>query len=116
MSAYPAQVEKGLFIAAALGALGGDPDRGLEVLSAVDGGSIAAARELVRNGKVTVAQKDVPELLYVEVICSAGENTATVVIRDSHTNIVRTERNGDVLFDSTRESERRRQPECFYWD
>jgi len=101
----PGTGEKGLFIAAALGALGGDPDGGLEVLTGVERRSIAAARELVRNGKVTVAQKDVPELLYVEVTCTAGDNTATVVIRDTHTNIVRTERNGDVLFDSTRESE-----------
>lgn len=100
----PGTGETGLFIAAALGALGGDPDAGLEVLSSVDAGSIANARELVRAGRVIVAQKDVPELLYVEVTCTAGDDNATVIIKDGHTNIVRTECNGDVLFDSARES------------
>lgn len=44
----------GLPVAAALGALGGDPDAGLEVLKRATAADISAAKEMLTAGKVTV--------------------------------------------------------------
>jgi len=89
----------GLPIAAALGALGGDPDRGLEVLEAVSSDDIKRASKFVSAKKVSVSTKDDVELLYVEVAVSDGENSATAIIKNAHANVVRIERNAKVLFE-----------------
>ncbi len=90
----------GLPIAAALGALGGDPDRGLEVLESASREDVAKASEFVSAGNVSVATKEDVELLYVEVIAKQGDDSASATIKNSHANIVRIERNGEILHDT----------------
>lgn len=88
----------GLTIAGALGALGGDPTAGLEVLDGISNDVMEFAKTFVDEGKVSVDVKyDVPKL-YIECICYNGENSGRVVIQDRHTNVVTVERNGEVLY------------------
>ena len=88
----------GLPIAAAVGALGGDPDAGLEVLKSLTPDIVAAGKKLLADQKVEVDIADTDAILYAEARVSQGENWARVCIADSHTHVVRIEKNGETLF------------------
>lgn len=90
----------GLPIAAAVGALGGDPLAGLEVLKGAPVEAIAAAKLLLARGDVKVSiQQPCDEILYTSVTVFTAKESATVVIADEHTRVIRIEKDGDVLFD-----------------
>ncbi len=74
----------GIEIAAALGAVGGNPDKLLEVLADINPAHINAAKELVSREKIKTALKKVDEKLYIEVICYAGGHKAKAVIEQRH--------------------------------
>lgn len=88
----------GLDVAAAVGALGGNSTKGLEVLAELNADQIARGLKMVEDGAVTSSLAETSDLLYAEVILIAGDDTARVVIKDGHTNIVLTEKNSKVLF------------------
>lgn len=88
----------GLPIAAAVGALVGDEKAGLEVLKDLNQDAVLQGKELLDSNKVTVSIKDVPNVLYAESTIYAGDEIVTVAIADSHTHIVRVEKNGSVIF------------------
>ena len=90
----------GLPIAAAVGALGGDPLAGLEVLKGAPVEAIAAAKLLLARGDVKVSiQQPCDEILYTSVTVFTAKESATVVIAGEHTRVIRIEKDGDVLFD-----------------
>lgn len=90
----------GLPIAAALGATGGDPDAGLEVLLKASADAIAQAKTLVAQGKVTVGVKTPCEdVLYSEAKVYSQSGYAIVSIAREHTHVVRCECNGNVVFE-----------------
>ncbi|HDT11294.1 MAG TPA: serine dehydratase subunit alpha family protein [bacterium] len=91
----------GLHIAAALGVTGGDASKELEVLNGVSKGAIEKAKKLVLEKKVFVTVKENVDKLFIEVICSKGENSARTLICGSHTNVVLAELNGSVIFQKT---------------
>ncbi len=82
----------GLAVAAAVGALGGLPDAGLEVLQDLTPEHVEQAKALIPN--ITVDIKDVPDVLYAEVTSYAGEHVVRVVIAEGHTRIVALEKDG----------------------
>ena len=84
----------GLTIAGALGALGGNPMAGLEVLDGISPDIVELAQTFVNQGKVQVDVKYGVAKLYIECICFKGENSGRVIIQDRHTNILLAERNG----------------------
>lgn len=88
----------GLPIAAAVGALGGDPDGGLEVLKNLRPEAVAAAKAMLAEGKVQVAIADVPHILYSEAIVEKGDTLVRVCIADTHTRVVLIEKNGEPFF------------------
>ena len=88
----------GLPIAAAMGALIGDPDGELEVLRRITPESVITGKQLLADGRVTIGITDVPNILYAEVRLTKGPDKVRVCIADSHTQVVRIEKNGDVLF------------------
>ncbi len=88
----------GLPVAAAAGAIGGDPEAKLEVLKSLTPKSVSAAKTMIDAGKVTVKVKNVPNILYVEVTLKAGSDSVTVIIKDDHTNIVSITKNGETIF------------------
>ncbi len=90
----------GLDMASALGALGGDPARSMEVLDAVDEVALRAAKRLVDEGRVEVHLLTDQIGLYIKTIVHAGEHTAESIIRGLHNNIVSLTLDGTVISNS----------------
>jgi L-cysteine desulfidase len=88
----------GLSIAAAVGALGGDPDGGLEVLRHLTPTIVDAAKKMLAEGRVTVGIADVPHILYAEACVSKGDDRVRVCLASSHTHVILIEKNGVVIF------------------
>ena len=88
----------GLHIAAALGVVCGKSEYGLEVLKDLSKESVARAKELEQKMKLGVARTD--HVLYVSATVTLEGRSATAVIQDGHDNIVRLERDGEVLLDA----------------
>jgi L-cysteine desulfidase len=99
----------GLLIAAAVGAIGGDPDGKLEVLKDITPGQVAEAKEMVADGKVTISVADVDHVLYSEVRVLHGTSSARVCIADTHTNVIRIEKNGKAIFKAAPQQSNDRQ-------
>ncbi len=89
----------GLDTAAALGACGGDPTRGLEVLESLTDRTVAKAKGLLAAGKVTVNLRQEVGL-YVRTKLTAGKDIAESLIVDLHSNIVSLKLNGKEITDS----------------
>ncbi len=90
----------GLDMAAALGALAGDPALKLQVLDPIDAQSVARARELVRAKQVKVHLLADHHGIYVKAGVQAGEDRAEAVIRDLHDNLVQLTRNQKPVTES----------------
>lgn len=88
----------GLLIAAAVGAIGGDPDGKLEVLKNLTGEQIAKSKLMIAEKRVRLAIADVPNILYSEATVVHKEEWVTVCIADTHTQVIRIEKNGKVIF------------------
>ncbi|MDV7103099.1 L-serine ammonia-lyase, iron-sulfur-dependent, subunit alpha [Vibrio sp. TH_r3] len=88
----------GLPIAAAIGAIAGNPNAGLEVLEDVTLADVQAAKTLLDNGSVTVDVADVDNILYSKVTAYDGNKTVSVTIADGHTNVVSVEENGISIY------------------
>ncbi|MEM0655217.1 L-cysteine desulfidase family protein [Klebsiella huaxiensis] len=89
----------GLPIAAALGAIAGDPQAKLEVLKKTTQREIDAARALLEVGAVRVVLQDpCDEILYVRARVYAGDQHTTVTIVGDHTNVISIEKMGQPLF------------------
>ena len=94
----------GLPIAAAVGALGGDPDGGLEVLRKLTSAIVAAGKTMLAEKRVSVGVADVPNVLYSEACVSNGSDWVKVCIADTHTRVVRIEKNGSLIFQTNDEA------------
>jgi len=90
---------KGIPAAAAAGIVAGDPSRELEVISTVTKEQIASMREFIKNTPILVEHVDFGLTFDIIVTVYNGEDYAKVRIVNYHTNIVRIEKNGEVLLD-----------------
>ena len=95
----PGIAEVGNYHAAALGAVAADPTKGLECLDGISESEKAEARKMVEAGQIQVEMTEVTSRIFIEATVTGGENTATVTIRDSHTNIVKITKNDEVVFE-----------------
>lgn len=84
----------GLELAAALGALLDEPERGLAILADVTGDIVRQAAAIVSDGRVHVAYGQTPEPLYVRAIVSGGGEEAQAVIRGDYSCVTEILRNG----------------------
>lgn len=96
----PGTATAGLPIAAAVGALGGDPTGGLQVLKSLSPQIVAAGQKMVNEKKVTVAVTEVPYVLYSEARVYGSSHWARVCIANAHTNIIRIEKDGQLLLEN----------------
>ncbi|GAA5112402.1 cysteine desulfidase [Orbus sasakiae] len=89
----------GANIAAAVGALGGNHEGGLEVLKDLLPQTVEHAKALVAADKVSVSiANDCHKALYVEVTLTANGQTALVIIEDGHINVTTIKRNDKTIF------------------
>ncbi|MBF9000104.1 L-cysteine desulfidase family protein [Vibrio nitrifigilis] len=84
----------GLPIAAAIGALAGNPKAGLEVLADVTPQDVTQAKQLLDAKAVTIDVAKVTNIIYAKVQVSDGQDCVTVTIADSHTQVMSIVENG----------------------
>ena len=96
--AVPGTGMVGLPIAAAIGALGGNPNGGLEVLKHITPEQVIAAKSMLEQKLVSVDIHQTEHILYSESTLFADNDYVKVAIQDQHTNIILIEKNGEILF------------------
>jgi L-cysteine desulfidase len=101
----------GLPVAAAVGAIAGDPLAGLEVLKNITEADVSKAKVLLDSDAVTVQLADVNNIIYARVVVSDGEHRVAVTIADSHTKVVSIEEDGMTTFIHTDSDSTTSQPE-----
>ena len=90
---------KGIDVAAALGAIVGAPERGLEVLTGVTPEQIEAARAWLARGACQVRLMDTPETLHLVVTGISGDgHTASAELKRTHTGLTRVTRDNVAIF------------------
>lgn len=112
--AVPGTGMVGLPIAAAIGALGGDANGGLEVLKNIRPEQVAEAKLMLEHQQVDVRIKNTDKILYSEAQLFAGTDWVKVAIVDQHTNIVLIEKNGEILFQKAETHESGVDPYAFF--
>jgi len=91
----------GLPIAIALGALIGKSEYQLEVLKDSNPEAVEAGKKMIESQCIDIALKEnIEEKLYIEAVCTHGNDSATAIISGGHTNFVYISRNQDVLLDN----------------
>ena len=90
---------KGIEVAAAEGALYGDADAKLEVLSSATREQIEELPEYVQNTNITVQHIEQGHVFDLEIHVYYEQEHASVRIVDTHTNIVQIEKNWQVIFE-----------------
>lgn len=93
----------GIEEAVLLGAVGGDPDREMEVLTSVREVDIRTAEVLIESGACTVKLLDSPAPLHFILRMEGAGGEAEVEICEDHTNIVRVTKNGRTLLQKSYE-------------
>lgn len=90
---------KGIDVAAALGAVVGAPERGLEVLTGVTPEQIEAARAWLARGACRVRLMDTSETLHLVVTGISGDgHTASAELKRTHTGLTRVTRDNVAIF------------------
>ncbi|WP_427833023.1 serine dehydratase subunit alpha family protein [Actinobacillus pleuropneumoniae] len=88
----------GLTMAAAIGAIGGDPNGGLEVLKHITNEQVAQAKQMIHDHKIEVSISDTEHILYSEATLFNADQQVKVRIAAHHTNVIYIEKNGELLF------------------
>lgn len=84
----------GVALAAAIGAFGGNPQKGLKTLEDITPLHVEMAQQLIVNNAVDIAVKETPDFIHLDLTLSAGENICRVVVKGTHTNVVELYING----------------------
>ena len=100
---------RGIETAVAIGFIGGDPDKELEVLSDVTDAQIAALPGYLAQTPLTVRQAQSDRVFEIVIDAKAGEHTASVTILDDHTNVERIVRDGQIVYRSNKVQTSREQ-------
>ena len=90
---------KGIEVAAAAGALYGDADAKLEVLSRATREQIEELPEYVQNTNITVQHIEQGHVFDLEIHVYYEQEHASVRIVDTHTNVVQIEKDWKVIFE-----------------
>ncbi|WGE52639.1 serine dehydratase subunit alpha family protein [Actinobacillus equuli] len=88
----------GLTMAAAIGAIGGDPNGGLEVLKHITAEQVELAKQMINDHKIEVSISDTEHILYSEATLFNADQQVKVRIAAHHTNVIYIEKNGELLF------------------
>ena len=90
----------GIEASAITGAVGGDCSKGMEVLGGVTKEQILEANNLYKKGICSVELLDTPLNLHLIIEAYAGNDKATVEVKNLHDNITFVSRNGETLYES----------------
>lgn len=90
----------GIGAAAIAGVVGGDADKGLNVLESVKSSDYDKIKKLLDDNYCSVHHLEGVENLYIIAKSFSDDESAEVYIKDSHTNIIKIIKNGEVLFEN----------------
>lgn len=107
---------RGINVAATLGIVSGRAEKELAVLEGVSEADREQTRNLLRRGFCTCELIEGVENLYIIAEVRAGEDYASVEIKEQHNNITRITKNGKVLFEKTLEIKSENEEEGCYDD
>lgn len=96
---------KGIEAAVAAGMIGGDPDLGLEVLSAVKAEDLPLVKEYIKEKRVSVKLLHTTAALHFIIAMEKGNESASVEVIHQHTNIVKKVKNGKTVFEKDASSD-----------
>ena len=100
---------------AALGAVAGRPEKGLECLADVTKEDNERAAEMIAAGRIKVFMSEITSRIFIEARVKAEKGEAVVTIRDSHTNVVKIQANGKTLFSKEEtETEEKEHPPAIH--
>lgn len=89
--------QKGVEVAALLGALAGNAERELEVISDVPAVAAQEVRRLMEGGACRCELVEGVDNLYIRIEARKGRETALVELKTKHNHISRIEKNGEIL-------------------
>ncbi len=90
---------KGIEVSALAGIVGGRADRKMEVLAQLDKQHSSKVAELLGTGLCQVFLLDSEKALHIIIEVLANKDLVTVEIQDFHTNIIKIERNGQIVYE-----------------
>ncbi len=90
---------RGLAAAAAAGIVAGDPDAQLQVISRITPAQHPAIAFFLRSVPAIAEESDSGFIFDIDITLSAGADSARCRIAGFHTNIIRVEKNGQILTD-----------------
>ncbi len=90
---------RGIPAAAAVGAVAGNPEAELEVISHVTQEEITRTAAYLKDTPIQVRCADTPHIFDIQITAYHGEDNAFVRIVDYHTNLVCVKRNGEALLE-----------------
>lgn len=91
----PGTTVSGVNLAAAIGAFGGNSDKGLQTLEGISEQHVELAQALIRTNGVNIDVKDTPDFIHLDLTLSAAQQTCRVVVKGTHTNVVELYLNGE---------------------
>jgi len=94
---------KGIKAATVLGIVGGDENSELSVLQSVTEKDIEKTKELLLGDFCKTELAEGVENLFIDVLVKKAEESAQVILKDRHTNIVKIVKNGNVIFEKNDE-------------
>lgn len=89
----------GIQVAAAMGALAGNPSKSLLVIDDVSGKDLERVDRFLGEKRVRVNREKTDVKLYIRVRASRGTSSASVEVKHTHTNITRVEKDGEPVLD-----------------
>ena len=95
---------RGIQAAAAVGAVAGDPEAELEVISNVTEAEIAATAAYLEAVPIIVCCADTPHIFDIQITAYHGQDQSFVRIVDYHTNLVCVRRNSETLLEKACET------------
>ena len=90
---------RGIVSAAAAGAVAGQADRELEVISDVTDQQIEEIKDYLQTATIEVRHADTPHIFDIMITARRDGHSAFVRIAEHHTNVVCTQRDGVTLFE-----------------
>jgi L-cysteine desulfidase len=99
----PNTKEVGLYIAAALGFMGGESKKDLRVLEGINETQVKIAKEFLHSKKLSLDIKDTADKVYVEVNLVTDKGDCSVIISGKHNRFSYIEKLGEVLIDLRKE-------------
>lgn len=95
----PNTEEVGLFVAAALGVVGGDSEKDLEIFKGMAEDVLERAHGFLNNDGITIEIKDSDSKVYIEAHAVSENHSSQVIIKDKHNRFIKLVEDGQVTFE-----------------